>query len=193
MKYLKLRNQFLSTSDQKPRLFYTHGEYPGHSQNSGKCDDNEKQNHFKGIEKANLDMKNDIEIMKKKNSDSIIVIVGDHGPYLTKNCTALTNYKQNQINKYDIQDRYGAFLAIHWPEGIDTNEHNIEIIQDIFPAILSNITENNKLFDELKLIREFSDKFNENTAGINVYNGIIQGGKDDKKPLFEKRTYQLKK
>ena len=169
--YLKLRNQFLSSNDEKPTLFYTHGEYPGHSQNSGKCIDNERQKYFDGIEKANLEMKNNIEILKK-NSNSIIVIVGDHGPYLTKNCTVLENYEQTEIDKYDIQDRYGAFLAIHWPK---------------------ELTENNKLFDELKLKRKFLDKFYENTAGINVHNGIIQGGKDDKKPLFENRTYQLEK
>ena len=190
--YLKLRNHFLSANDEKPTLLYTHGEYPGHSQNSGKCIVNEKQKHFEGIEKANLDMMSDIKILKK-NSDPIIVIVGDHGPYLTKNCTALINYKQNEIDKYDIQDRYGAFLAIHWPKELNVNKYNIEIIQDIFPAILANITKNNKLFDELKLERKFSDKFYENTAGINVHNGIIQGGKDDKKPLFEERSYKIEK
>ena len=103
------------------------------------------------MKKANIEMKNDVLNIINNDANSIIVLLSDHGPYLTKNCTVLENYEQTEIDKYDIQDRYGAFLAIHWPKELNTNEYNIEIIQDIFPAILANITENNKLFDELKL------------------------------------------
>ncbi|MAH97790.1 MAG: hypothetical protein CMA12_00365 [Euryarchaeota archaeon] len=194
-KYLNLRNDYLSLNNEKPTLFYTHNNFPGHSQNSGKCLNNEKENHFKGIETANIEMKNDINTLKKSNPNSIIVILGDHGPYLTKNCTALlkkpVKYIKSEIDRYDIQDRYGAFLAIHWPEEINLHQNNIQIIQDIFPAILANITENEGLFEELKLERRFLDNYNENVAGININKGIIEGGKDDKKPLFEIRSYKL--
>ena len=61
------------------------------------------------MKKANLQMKNDINVLKENNPKSIIVIVGDRSPYLTKNCTALKKYKQNKINRLDIQDRYGTF------------------------------------------------------------------------------------
>lgn len=191
--YLKLRNNYLSSKDDNPTLFYTHGEHPGHSQNSGVCLKNEKQKYFEGMKKANLQMKNDINVLKKNNPESIIIIAGDHGPYLTKNCTALMRYNQKEINRYDVQDRYGAFLAIHWPSDIDVQDYNIQIIQDIFPAILGNITNNKILFDQLKLDRRFLDEFDERVAGVNVKNGIVIGGKDDNKPLFENRSYKLKK
>ena len=191
--YLKLRNNYLSSKDDNPTLFYTHGEHPGHSQNSGVCLKNEKQKYFEGMKKANLQMKNDINVLKKNNPESIIIIAGDHGPYLTKNCTALMRYNQKEINRYDVQDRYGAFLAIHWPNDIDVQDYNIQIIQDIFPAILGNITNNKILFDQLKLDRRFLDEFDERVAGVNVKNGIVIGGKDDNKPLFENRSYKLKK
>ena len=87
--YLKLRNEYLNVQNKQPTLFYTHGEYPGHSQNSGKCLENEKEKHFQGMKKANNQMRKDIEILKKNNPKAIIVIVGDHGPHLTKNCTVL--------------------------------------------------------------------------------------------------------
>ena len=102
-------------------------------------------------------------------------------------------YDQKEINRYDVQDRYGAFLAIHWPNDIDVQDYNIQIIQDIFPAILGNITNNKILFDQLKLDRRFLDEFDERVAGVNVKNGIVIGGKDDNKPLFENRSYKLKK
>ena len=191
--YLNLRNEYLNVQNKQPTLFYTHGEYPGHSQNSGKCLENEKEKHFQGMKRANNQMKKDIEILKKNNPKAIIVIVGDHGPHLTKNCTVLEKFKKNEINRLDVQDRYGAFLAIHWPEDLKRHSYNIQIIQDIFPAILGNITNNKNLFDELKLDRSSLYDYKERIGGVNVSNGIIVGGEDDKKPLFNNRSYILNK
>ena len=59
-------------------------------------------------------MRKDIKVLKENNPKSIIVIVGDHGPYLTKNCTALKKYKQNTLfNRLDIFNCIFSFLIIH--------------------------------------------------------------------------------
>ena len=101
-------------------------------------------------------MKNDVLNVLKNDPGSIIVLVGDHGPYLTKNCSGLQDlYDTSVINKYDLQDRYGTFLSIYWPKDITSIENNIQMSQDIFPAILSKITNNNNLFNELKVERKF--------------------------------------
>ena len=189
-KYLQLKEKYLS-SNKKKTLLYTHNNYPGHSGNTGKCATDEKQKYFKGIKKANLEMKNDVLNVLENDPNSIIVLLSDHGPYLTKNCRDLKNYKTNTINKFDLQDRYGAFLSIYWPEDIFDAEHNILIIQDIFPAILANITNNKSLFNELKVESKFFDRYQNIVNGINVVDGIIKGGKDDGKPLFDKRSYNL--
>ena len=188
--YLELKKKNLKFN-KEPTLFYTHNAYPGHTANTGKCADNVKENYFEGIRKANIEMKNDVSNLISNDPDSIIVLVGDHGPYLTKNCRELRNYDVNKIDKYDLQDRYGTFLSIYWPKDISNNEQNIMITQDIFPAILSNITNNKNLFNELKVERKFFDRFENITNGVNVLNGIIKGGKDDGKPLFNKRSYSL--
>ena len=80
-------------------------------------------------------------------------------------------------------------MSIYWPRDISDNNHNIVLTQDIFPAILSNITNNKNLFNELKMERRFFDRFNNISGGVNVHNGIIKGGKDNGKPLFNQRTY----
>ena len=190
--YLKLKNQYLSSNPNKPTLFFTHNLLPGHSNNSGKCLPNEKQKYFEGLEKANIEMKNDVTTLKKNDPKAIIVLLGDHGPALTKNCTDLVNFEMSTIDKYDVQDRYGAFLAIHRPEDLFYNFDDVQIIQDIFPSILANITDNKQLFKELKTERKFFDRFNNRISGVNILDGIIIGGKDDGNPLFEKRSYQIK-
>lgn len=189
-KYLQLKKNYLSSS-KKNAFFWTHNLYPGHSQNSGSCTSTEKQSYFERMKKANTEMKNDILNIFKNDKDPIVVLLGDHGPYLTKNCTLLKEYEINKINKYDIQDRYGAFLSIYWPEDISNDEQNIVVTQDILPAILSNITDNKKIFNELKVERKFFDRFKSIAGGVNINNGIIEGGKDNGKPLFNKRSYKL--
>ena len=112
--------------------------------------------YFEGLRKANKEMRNDVLDVLNNDPGSIIVLVGDHGPYLTKNCSGLQNfYEKSEINKYDLQDRYGTFLSIYWPEDITSIENNIQISQDIFPAILSQITKNKNLFNELKVEENF--------------------------------------
>ena len=192
--YLQLKKQYLS-SGVKNTFFYTHGKYPDHSQNHlGACRPNETEIYFENLKKANTEMKNDVLNIKNNDPNSIIVLLGDHGPALTKNCKGLQGfYDRSEIDRYDIQDRYGTFLSIHWPKDISDNGFNIMMVQDIFPAILSKITNNNNLFNDLKAKRKlFWDwEINYNILGINVINGIIKGGKDDGKPLFNKRSYNL--
>ena len=191
-KYLKLKHQYLVSNPKKPTLLYTHNGYPGHSSNSGTCLPDEKQKYFNNLEKANIEMKNDVQAIKENNPNSIIVLLGDHGPYLTKNCTVLRDFNINLIDRYDVQDRYGAFLSIHWPNNLPIQENDVELIQDIFPTILSNITKNQKVFDDLKVDRNLFDRFTTRIGGVNISNGIIIGGKDDGKPLFDQRSYKIK-
>ncbi len=188
--YLELKKNYLS-SKKRNTLFYTHNGYPGHSSNTGRCDSNEKKSYFEGMNIANKEMKEDILNIMSNDQDPIIVLVSDHGAYLTKNCRELRNYDINSIDKYDIQDRYGAFLSIYWPKDLNEVNDNIILTQDIFPTILSRITNNTSLFDELKIERRFFDRFNNIAGGVNVINGIIKGGKDDGVPLFKERSYVL--
>lgn len=191
--YLQFKKKYL-TSNKKDTLFYTINKLPGHSGHSTRCNDDDKKIYFKGLRKANVEMKNDVLNVLKNDPNSIIVLVGDHGPYLTKNCSGLQDlYDTSVINKYDLQDRYGTFLSIYWPKDIKGIDYNIQMSQDIFPAILSKITNNNNLFDELKVERKFfwDWEVNWTVGGVNVNEGVIKGGIDSGKPLFDIRSYNL--
>ena len=138
------------------------------------------------MKEANTEMKNDVLNILNNDVDPIIVLLSDHGPSLTKNCRELKNYNISEIDKYDVQDRYGTFLSIYWLKNISNVEQNVIITQDIIPVILANITNNNNIFNELKVERKFFDRYMNTVNGVNVINGIITKGKDKGQPLFKK-------
>jgi len=161
-----------------PRFIYTHNRYPGHSRYSGELIVGDEIDLYKlGLQKANAEMKSDVEAVIKSNPDSIIIINGDHGPYLTQKVKDI-----NSIGRINIQDNYGVFLAIKWPDNLHVDDKSLSVLQDIFPVIL-NALFNTEEFSNIKVAPKTLQP--ETVAGAIVNNGIIIGGKDDGKPLYE--------
>ncbi len=169
----------------KPRFIYMHDELPGHSQNSGACRPNEIPLFEERLVKANITMKNDVEMIIQKDPEAIIIVAGDHGPYLTKNCVGTgDNYDISDISRYDVQDRYGTFLAIKWPTANFSKYDNICVLQDLFPVIFAFLFEDEKLLESRV---ETSTLANEIVSGVSVTDGIIHGGINDGEALFLNR------
>jgi len=163
---------------------YTHTG-PGHSQNSGQCRDNETAIHAKRVRIANKEMKEDVETIIKNDPNAIIIVNGDHGPKLTGNCTRLDNFmKKDEVSRLDIQDRFGAFLAIRWPNTFTVYDKNLTVLQDIFPAIFATLYKDKKIFNVLKVKPLTADGQENRTAGVRIDNGIIKGGINDGELLF---------
>ena len=180
--FISMKRKFMSSSTQ-PKFLYTHTG-PGHSQNSGKCRHNETERWERKLATANQEMKKDIETIEKNNPNALIIINGDHGPYLTKNCLLLGDgaYSIDEVTRLDVQDRYGTFLAIKWPKNINILDKNITVIQDVFPAIFASLSNNRKIFDKVKITPLTVTPVR--TGGVKVRNKIIIGGKNDGEPLF---------
>ena len=114
-----------------------------------------------------------------------MIITGDHGPYLTKNCTTLKKYPSDEVNRYDIQDRYGTFLAIHVPKNLKQIDFEVKNLQNLFLYVLSSISNSTGLLDNL------NEKNINNSVlpdDITVLNNIVFGGIDDGKYLFDDRS-----
>lgn len=181
--YLEKKREVLAGSHKKPVFMYSHSGVPGHSQTSGKCLPDEKYLHFAGIKKANEEIREDIKTIIENNPDAIVIIAGDHGPYLTKNCASLVYHSTHEIDRNDVQDRYGSFLAIRWPEQEYGDKYDIAVFQDVFPAVLSYIYGDDSIFDAIRIQdRIISDK--DVTGQVYVQDGIIFGGINDQEPLF---------
>jgi len=184
-KFVEYKLSILGSVSDKPRFIYVHTDRPNHSQNSGVLLPNEIE-LFKGmLIEANGEMKQDIEAITQKDPGAIIVVAGDHGPYLTKNGIDLGgDYDISEVSRLDIQDRFGTFLAIKWPTEDFSKYDDITVLQDLFPAIFSYLFKDDKIL-EAKVAPDTIDSGEiKIISGVSVKNGIIYGGADDGEPLF---------
>lgn len=195
--YLSKKREAFTQKSDKPIFLYTHNLLPGHSQESGQCLPGDTEKHLTGIKKANDEMREDLSLLIKSRPNAVVIVAGDHGPHLTKNCSRLEDYDIDKIDRYDIQDRYGTFLAIRWPEGGYADRYDLRILQDIFPAIFSFLFKDDAIFEASRVEREtlygmplhrmrveYDVIQVENQ--ISIEDGIIHGGKDHGKRLFER-------
>jgi hypothetical protein len=182
VQFLVKKQETLSSIGSDPSFVYMHTNLPGHSQISGKCLPNERELYIERLGKANQEMRDDIQLITERDPNAIVIIASDHGPYLTKNCVGTGNsYDISEINRLDIQDRFGTMLAIRWPDGIDKPYEQITVLQDIFPAVFAVIFRDESILDiKIPPVMISSSA----VSGVVVKNGIIIGGMDDGEPLF---------
>jgi hypothetical protein len=181
-KFMEDKLAVLGSVPDNPRFVYMHDFLPGHSQLSGKCRPDETA-VFKGkLDLANDEMKQDIETITQNDPGAIVVVAGDHGPYLTRNCTPILAglYDISEISRLDIQDRFGTFLAIRWPTEDFSEYDDITVLQDMFPAIFAYLFKDGGFLEAR--VASTTDSYE--TIGASVTNGIISGGINDGEPLF---------
>ncbi|HET9906577.1 MAG TPA: hypothetical protein VFQ23_08045 [Anaerolineales bacterium] len=183
------RAEFLDTKQSifadRPRnqfFVYMHTDLPSHSQNSGACLFNEVDLFEERLRRANLEMKQDINLIIENDPGAIVIVAGDHGPYLTKNCHVTTGvYDISEISRLDIQDRYGTFLAIRWPTDDFVLYDDITVLQDLFPAVFAYLYEDTSI---LKSKIEPIIVIPNEVSGASVNGGVIIGGMDDGESLY---------
>jgi len=179
--YVQAKREVFANPGEDPLFVYTHSLVPGHSQDSGACLPDETQLFEEKLRRANSEMRQDVETLIASDPDSIIIVAGDHGPYLTKNCYRLTHYSASEIDRLDIQDRFGTFLAIRWPEEDYSQYGRITVLQDVFPAVFAWMYRDEALLD-LRIEPVTIDGYL--PEGVYVRDGVIVGGPDDGQPLF---------
>jgi hypothetical protein len=180
--YVQAKQAVFKNIPENRVFMYTHSNLPSHSQNSGACLPNETELYQDRLTQANSEMKQDLDLLTKNDPGAIIIVAGDHGPYLTKNCFELNDlYPVSEISRLDIQDRYGTFLAIRWPTKDFVEYDDITVLQDVFPAVFAYLYQDTSILaSKVKPTRTSPDSINE----IYVEDGIIHGGPNDGEPLY---------
>lgn len=179
--FLEEKHNILATQTDTPKFVYMHTNRPNHSQNSGVCLSNETDLFSERLIEANSEMREDLETILRKDPNSIIIVAGDHGGYLTKNCFLLSgSYGSDEITRLDIQDRFGTFLAIKWPMQDFKQYDDITVLQDLFPSVFSYIFQD----PNLQKAKVETMTLENMLSGVKVIDGIIEGGIDDGTPLF---------
>jgi len=180
--FIQEKRNIFSQVLEEPRFIYMHENLPGHSINAGICRPNEVELYKERLDRANEEMRQDLGMIMKNDPEAILIVAGDHGPYLTKNCTEPKDeYDISEITRLDIQDRNGTFLAIKWPSSAFEEYDDITILQDLFPAIFAYIFEYQGLLEAK--IEPITDN-GERISGVEVSDGIIVGGFNNGEALF---------
>jgi hypothetical protein len=179
------KHELFTHLPRDPLFIYSHILLPAHSQNSGACLPEETQYFAERLESANQQMRIDLDAVIENDPQAIVIVAGDHGPYLSKNCfsTGEGGYSLREITRYDIQDRFAAFLAIRWPDETYENYDQITVLQDIFPAVFAYLF-NDPVFLDLRVppVTIYEPSI---VSGAVVDDGMIRGGVNDGEPLFE--------
>jgi len=180
--YIEEKKIILSNVTEEPKFIYMHSKLPGHSQNSGDCRPNEIELFSERLALANVEMRQDTALVMENDPEAIVIVAGDHGPYLTKNCMITRDeYDISEITRLDIQDRNGTFLAIRWPSSDFEEYDDITVLQDLFPTIFAYIFEDQGLLEsKIEPITVNGTRI----SGVEVSDGTIVGGIHDGEALF---------
>jgi hypothetical protein len=179
--YVVTKKEFFNKPFKDPVFIYSHSDLPGHAEFQSECRPNEVELFEEDLRRANNEMKNDVNTILENDPGSIIIVAGDHGPYLSNDCFLPIKKDMSEISRFDIQDRFATFLAVRWPTKDFEKFDDIVVLQDLFPAIFAYIYDDQSILD-LRIEPEIlsTEKIN----GASVKNGIIFGGINDGESLF---------
>ncbi|MDR3165987.1 MAG: YidC/Oxa1 family membrane protein insertase [Synergistaceae bacterium] len=138
-----------AAAKEGPWFTAAHYGHPGHSQNSGALLPNETELFVERYLEALAEMEKDIEAILIDKPSSIIIIMGDHGPYLTGDGVQLVNYSLDEITELMIRDRFGTLVAIRWPNPERASKYDADLLinQDIFPVVFAYLTDSDTPLD----------------------------------------------
>jgi hypothetical protein len=175
--FVTIKQRIFKGVYEEPVFIYMHSNLPLHSQNSGACLPDEIDRYKTRLSSANFEMQEDINMIIEHDPEAIIIVAGDHGPYLTKDCYVMRGYDISEISRLDLQDRFGTFLAIRWPTEDFSEYDDIIVLQDLFPSIFAYLFKDEIFLDSKIEPRTISESWV-------IRNGVILMGINDGEPLF---------
>jgi hypothetical protein len=181
--WLAAKRAVLKAPAGEPRMLYAHSGFPGHSQNSGTCLPDETAQYAARLAVASEEIRDDLEAIDSSHRDAIVIVAGDHGPYLTGDCLYMAQHAASELTAAHLADRYGTRLAIRWPAAVSGRSDPIEVIQDAFFAVAAYLLDDDRVW--LHRVRTETFGYGGLPDG-SVKDGIVMVGKDKGRRLFER-------
>jgi hypothetical protein len=181
--WVEAKRAALGRKTGPPTMLYAHSRFPGHSQNSGRCLPDEVAQYATRLTTADEEMRGDIETILGNGREAIIIVAGDHGPYLTGDCLLMSGSAPEDLSAIHLYDRYGAKLLIRWPAPVPPALDRIEVLQDLIFGVAAYLLDDEEVW-RYRLPRETVGTGNIPFRAIK--NGIVAIGPDRGKPLYGK-------
>ncbi len=178
--WIGIKRQVLAGQLPRPKMVYAHSGMPGHGQNSGTCLADETARYEERLALANQEMEQDITTILASDPGAVIIVAGDHGPYLTGDCLYMERTAPQDLTAVELADRYGAKLAIRWP-GSPPPFDPPSTIQDVFFSVAAF------LLDDAAVLRYRLPRVTSGYGGLPdgaIREGVVTVGKDAGRRLF---------
>ncbi len=132
----------MDTAPSRPHFQYIHLYAPMHSENKVEdiCNEVEEvQKYSTRVGEVNVFLPSLIDNIISRDPTAVIVIVGDHGPFITHNCSR--NADLSTLREY--RDRVGVVMAIRWPESYDgIYDDRLKTTINLFRYVLASLVDN---------------------------------------------------
>ena len=136
-----------------PHFTYIHYMgWPGHSNplQNDFCDEHaQTQRYAKRIHFANQKFLQILAWIDQHDPSAIVVLAGDHGPYIRSRCTRCVNKCVKKDTKRFVQENLNVLCAIRWPKYYDSAfDKLIKTSPNLFRIILSMLAEDLTLLEQ---------------------------------------------
>lgn len=178
--WLDVKRRILESSPPTASFVYAHSDAPGHATLAAlyrKGDAFELREYEKCLAAADAELREDIEMLLKKDDDSIIIVASDHGPYLHEP-------EGDGFNAMDLLDRCGVQLLIRWPNDYQPCIE-LDCLQNVMLEVMIYLSGDRSL-SQFVVDGETSElHFPKPIPAGAIRNGIIRKGMDAGKGLFD--------
>lgn len=172
--FIDAKRSALSSDGSAPRFVMTYSLAPGQAYHFGaKTGTDATRALGERMGPANSEMRADVDLAIETDPNAVIIVAGDHGPFAESQMNAPTV----EFDRLQTQDKYGTFLAIRWPDGVEPRR-DITVLQETLPAVLAAVSGDESIWAQREVGRTTLD------SPAKVVDGVIMGGPHDGQPLF---------
>ena len=118
---------------------------------------NLKKLYLQEMVRQNNLLENFIEKVIKNDPNSIIILLGDHGPSFYEIWEQRGDFNHYNISEEDyILDRYNVLAAIRWPHDIKSSQ-DVHFVPEIFPLVFAELSKNTMQKEYIKTLYDWDD------------------------------------